>query len=65
MSGQRKAVSAQKAMKMLGVSRATVTRLVRIGELEAYKLTPGVSSPYRIYVDSIDRLLERRQQPTQ
>lgn len=64
MNGQRRAVSTREAMKMLGVSKSTVARLIRIGELEAYKLTPGVTSDYRIYVDSIEKLLERRKQPT-
>ena len=65
MGGQREAVSSREAMKMLGVSRSTVARLVRTGQLEAYKKTPGVTSDYRIYLDSIEKLLERRQQPTQ
>ena len=62
MKGQRETVSTQDAMEMLGVSKATVTRLVRDGELDAYKLTPGLTSDYRIYLDSIESLLKRRQQ---
>ena len=61
MIGQRKAVSTQEAMQMIGVSKATVSRLIRDGDLEAYKLTPKITSPYRIYVDSIEQFLERRQ----
>jgi len=62
VKGQRETVSTQDAMEMLGVSKATVTRLVRDGELDAYKLTPGLTSDYRIYLDSIESLLKRRQQ---
>ncbi len=40
----------------------TVTRLIKRGELQAYKLTPGETSPLRIYKDSVELLLERRQQ---
>ena len=62
MNGQRLAVSTKETMRILEVSKATVSRLVRDGELDAYKLTPGKTSPYRIYQDSIDELLKRRQQ---
>ena len=64
MGEQRLAVSTQEAVSILGVSKATVARLVRDGELEAYKLTPGITSPYRIYRDSIDAFVQRRQHPT-
>lgn len=47
---------------MLGVSRMTITRLFKRGDLQGYKLTLSKNSPYRIYVDSIEDLLERRQQ---
>jgi len=63
MNGKRKTVSTEKATQMLGVSTATVIRLIQQGELEAYKLTLGLTSPYRIYLDSIERFLEQRQQP--
>jgi excisionase family DNA binding protein len=55
-------VTTQEAMKILGVSKATVSRLVKRGELAAYKLTPAENSPLRIYKDSLDELLEKRQQ---
>jgi excisionase family DNA binding protein len=49
-------------MDLLGVSRSTVIRLIQRGELMAYKLTPGQTSPLRIYKDSVEALLERREQ---
>ena len=64
MNDERQVVTANEAMDLLGVSRATVSNLVKQGDLEAYKLTPAVNSPYRIYLDSIQSLLKRRQQPT-
>ena len=61
----RPTLSTRETAELLGVNPVTVQRLVKRGELEAYKLTPGQTSPLRIYKDSIESLLERReQQPT-
>jgi excisionase family DNA binding protein len=59
---ERETVTTSEVMGLLGVSRATVTRLVKKGELEAYKLTPAKNSPLRIYKDSVEELLEERKQ---
>lgn len=64
MNESRATVSAKEAMKRIGVSRATISRMVLDRELEAYKLTLARNSPYRIYVDSLESFLKRRQQPT-
>ena len=64
MNESRQVATTSETMDLLGVSRATVSNLVKQGDLEAYKLTPAVNSPYRIYLDSIQSLLKRRQQPT-
>jgi excisionase family DNA binding protein len=58
---ERAVVSTTEAMRMLGVSRATITRLVKRGDLRGYRLTPAKYSDYRIYVDSIEEVKERRQ----
>lgn len=59
------AVTADEAATLLEVSRATITRLLQKGELKGYKLTTAPNSPIRIYTDSIDELIQRRQyQPT-
>ena len=58
----RKTVTATQAMAMLGVSRMTLSRMIRRGELEAYKLTLATNSPYQIYLDSLTALLARRQE---
>jgi excisionase family DNA binding protein len=55
-------VTTQEAMKILGVSKTTVTRLVKRGELRAYKLTPAQNSALRIYKESLEELLEKREQ---
>ena len=57
----RPTVTTEEAAGLLGVSKATVIRLIQRSELQAYKLTLGQTSPYRIYRDSIDDLIERRQ----
>lgn len=59
----RQTVTASEALKMLGISRSQLARLIKSKRLEAYKLTPGVrNSPYRIYLDSLDAFLKQRQQ---
>ena len=57
----RPTLTTTKVMKLLGVSRPTVTRLIEAGELDGYKLTTAKNSPFRIYRDTVDDLLERRQ----
>lgn len=56
----RETVTAGEAIKMLGISRMTLTRMIKRGELEAYKLTLAKNSPYRIYLDSVQTLLALR-----
>ncbi|MBU0705478.1 MAG: helix-turn-helix domain-containing protein [Chloroflexi bacterium] len=58
----RPTLTTTQVMDLLGVSRSTVVRLVQRGELKAYKLTLGQTSPLRIYKDSVDELLDSRQQ---
>jgi excisionase family DNA binding protein len=58
---EREAVTTTQAMQMLGVSRATVTRLARRGQLEGYRLTLSPQSELRIYVDSIEEFKRLRQ----
>ncbi len=55
-------VSTTEAMDILGVSRPTITRLIRRGELKAHRLTPAPTSPFRIYVSSIEAVRRRRQE---
>lgn len=57
----REAVTTTEAMKILGISRATVTRMIRRGDLAAYRLTLQKHSPLRIYRDSIETVIARRQ----
>jgi len=64
MNEKKEVVDTATAARMLGVSIMTITRLIREGELCAYKLTLAQNSPYRIHIDSIEDFLERRQQPT-
>ena len=60
------AVTADEAATLLEVSRATITRLLQKGDLKGYKLTTAPNSPIRIYMASIDDLIQRRQyQPTE
>lgn len=59
---QRPTINATEAARQLGVSKSTITRLVQRGDLQAYKLTLGTTSPLRIYQDSVNLLLEKRQQ---
>jgi excisionase family DNA binding protein len=54
-------ITTDEAMEILGLSRSTVTRLIKDGELKARRLTPRRNSPYRIYRSSIEDFLRRRQ----
>lgn len=65
MNESRQVATTSETMDLLGVSRATISNLIRRGDLEAYKLTPALNSSYRIYVDSIQSLLKRREQTRQ
>lgn len=62
-------VSTSIAAEMLGISQDMVLSLIHTGELEARRhvsrrrKTPGRRCPFRVYLDSIDRVAEewRRQ----
>ena len=54
-------VTTTEAMEILGVSRPTITRLIQQGELKAHRLTPASTSPFRIYVSSIEAVMRRRE----
>lgn len=46
-------ISTIQAAQRLGVSRATVVRLIQIGQLRAEKKTLGRNSPYNVDVESL------------
>jgi excisionase family DNA binding protein len=54
-------ITTVEAAGMLGVSRATVSRMIRRGEIEGYKLTGAQNSPYRVYRQSILEFLTKRE----
>ena len=59
---EREVVTAKEAGKMLSVSPTTISRMVRAKELEGFKLNPGRrNSPLRIYLDSVQAILDSRQ----
>lgn len=60
MAQSKAAVTTDEAARMLGVSKMTISRLIRDGELDGYQLTTSPKSPYRIYVESIQTFLKRR-----
>lgn len=61
MGEERTTITAAEAAKVLGVHPMTITRMIRAGELDAYKLRPSLSnSPYRVFLDSVDAILEQR-----
>jgi len=61
MPEKRPVVTTTQAMEMLDVSRATVSRLIKRGELSGYRLTPAKNSDFRIYIDSIREFMKRRE----
>lgn len=54
-------ITIAEAADMLGVSRATVGRMIQRGELEGYKLTGAQNSPYRVYLQSVREFLSKRE----
>ena len=61
MNNEKDTVTVAEAVKLLGVSRATINRLVTDGKLHGYRLTPSKNSPLRIYLDSIENVIRERQ----
>lgn len=55
-------ISTIEAARRLGISRATMVRLIQAGEIEAEKKTIGATSAYLVSVQSIDAYRVRRQQ---
>ena len=47
-------ITTSEAARMLGVSRATVARWIKLGQLPAVRLPSGV---YRIHRDVVERML--------
>jgi len=58
---ERETVTTVEAGKMLDVSPSTISRMVKAGDLAGYKLNPHRrNSPLRIFLDTVDRILEAR-----
>lgn len=50
---EREIIDVGRAGELLGVSVFTVHRWCQKGDIESYKLGKGISSPRRIYLDSV------------
>lgn len=59
--GERETISATQAGSILGLSRATIWRLLRDGHLAGYQKTPYAGSPWVVYVDSVKEYLRKRE----
>ena len=58
-------IGIREAASRLGISRNTVFRMLRRGDLRGYQLTPGGrTSPWRITTVSIEDLEEKRRRQT-
>ena len=55
-----KTVSTKEAAEQLGVGKTTVVRMIRRGDLDAYRKTLAKRSHYRVYQDSIEDVKKRR-----
>lgn len=53
-------LSSAEARERLGASRDLVEKLIKNGEIEAFKLGDGPTSPYRISEASIDAYITRK-----
>ena len=57
---QRETMSATQAGRILSLSRVTIWRLLRDGYLVGYQKTPYPGSPWEVYVDSVEKYLQER-----
>jgi excisionase family DNA binding protein len=55
-------LSAAHAADELGISKATVLRLYKAGQLEGYRTTTALNAHVRIFEDSIDAYKKAREQ---
>ncbi len=55
-------ISTIEAARQLGISRATMVRLIQAGEIEAEKKTVGATSAYLVSVASVNAYRTKRQQ---
>lgn len=53
-------LTAAEARKRLGVSRETLRKLIKSGQLKAHKVSDGRTSPYRVSEDEIAAYTERQ-----
>jgi hypothetical protein len=58
---KREHVSVNEASETLQVSRETVINMINRGELQGFKKTLAINSPFRVYVDSIESLMLKRE----
>jgi excisionase family DNA binding protein len=61
----RQTISVDEAAVMLGVVRETVIRMIHRGELSGYKKTLALNSHFRVYVDTVQRVLKERESTPQ
>jgi len=53
-------LSAAEACERLRLSRETLRKLIKSGDLKAHKTSPGRTAPYRISEQAIDEYLTRQ-----
>lgn len=58
---KREHISVNEAAEILQVSRETVINMLNRGELNGFKKTLAINSPFRVYVDSIEHLILQRE----
>jgi len=61
MENSNGTITTTEAANVLGVSRATVSRMIQRGEIKGYKLTMALNSPYRVYQQSVQEFLNKRE----
>lgn len=59
---KRKHASIVEVAEILELDRTTVLGLIKRGHLEGFKITLGVTSPYRVYLDTVQEFIRKRQE---
>lgn len=54
-------ISAEEAAGMIGVHKTTLIAYIRDGLIEAYKVSPKETSPYRVYRASVEKFIRETQ----
>lgn len=57
----QKTISVNEAAEIMQVERSTAIRMIHAGEISGYQTTPGKTTPFRVYAQSVIDYCQRVQ----